>query len=556
AAAAARQRGGPAAALHAAERAARLTPDPGLRARRLLEAAQDVARVGPPERAQHLLDNALELAPEPLLRADVQHLRGLLEARGGTAATAAELLVAEGSRVAARDPVRAATMMLAAVQPCFQAGQTGTGLATAERAHAHAQEAGLPLMPGGLPLAMALLLCGERPRAQPLLLQAADWLEQADDPWALGPVLLFGVGQAFCWLEDYGRARRLLSDGIEQARAWSAPGLLPYGLLSLSELEFRTGAWASAYAVAAEAVQLAQATGQPNEEGYALAMLARVEAALGREDRCRARVARALELMERLGAEILRAYLGSVLGFLALGLGRSEEAIASLEDVAAFLAERPPGDPNVLRWAPDLIEAYVRVARRGDAEAALASFEQQALHSGGPWGRAASARCHGLLAGDDELEVLFREALALHETPFETARTELCFGERLRRAGRRVEARAQLHSALEVFDRLGAQPWAERARAELRASGERLQRRAPAATERLTPAELQVALTVAGGATNREAATTLFLSPKTIEFHLRNIYRKLGVRSRTELVRIVLTGEDVGGLSDTAGARR
>ncbi|MGB0096925.1 MAG: LuxR C-terminal-related transcriptional regulator, partial [Solirubrobacteraceae bacterium] len=96
--------------------------------------------------------------------------------------------------------------------------------------------------------------------------------------------------------------------------------------------------------------------------------------------------------------------------------------------------------------------------------------------------------------------------------------------------------------ALTGFDRLGARPWAERARSELRASGQRIRRGSPHATERLTPQELQVALTIARGLTNREAAARLFLSPKTIEFHLRNIYRKLGIRSRTELVRIVLSG--------------
>ena len=543
AAVAARRRGGPAAAVHAGERAARLTPDPGRRARRLLEAATDVARVGPPERARDLLDEALDLDPEPLLRADVQHLRGLLEARGGDAGAAAELLVDEASRVVELDAARAATMLLAAVQPCFQAGRSAAALAIAERAGALAQQAGLPRMPAGVPLAMMLLLGGQRERARPLLVEAADWLERAEDPWALGPVLHFGVGQAFCWVEDYERARRLLIGGIAQARAWSAPGLLPYGLLSLAELEFRTGVWLSALARAAEAVELARQTGQPNDEAYALGVLARVEAALGQESACRAHLSRALELVEQRGALIARCYMGSVLGFLALGLGRSEHAIAALEEVAAFLAERPAQDPNVLQWTPDLIEAYARVGRDTDAAIMLAGFDSEALSSGGGWGRAASARCHGLLAGDDEFEVSFHAAIELHDTRFEAARTRLCLGERLRRAGRRVEARAELRSALEAFDRLGAGPWARRARAELRATGERVTRRAPGATDRLTPQELQVALSIAGGATNREAAAALFLSPKTIEFHLRNIYRKLGLRSRTQLVRVVLSGD-------------
>ena len=529
---AARRRGGPAAAARAAERAAQLTPDAETRARRLLVAAEDVSRAGSPERGYQLLDEALELAHEPLLRADVQQMRGRLLARTDTVSDAADLLVAEAARVAGVDPVRAATMMLTAVQPCFQAGLNATGLAIAERAVAFATEAGLPPMPGGIPLGMARLLCGDRSRAEPLLVQAADWLEQADDPWALGPVIVFGVGQAFCWLEDYPRSRRLLTPGIARARAWGAPALLPYGLLSLCELEFRTGDWGSALAAGAEAADLARETGQTSDEGYALGMLARVEAAMGREEECRAHVARSLELVAAGGAEIARAFVSSVRGFLALGLGDSEGAIAELEGLAAFLAEMPPEEPNVLRWKVDLIEAYARAGRTGDAAATLDTLEAKR-----GWAAAAAARCRGLLHDDDDA---FREALARHDTRFETARTELCYGERLRRAGRRTESRAQLQSALDRFEALGAQPWAERARTELRASGERVRRREPGATERLTPQELQVALTVARGATNREAAAALFLSTKTIEFHLRNIYRKLGIRSRTELVRVIL----------------
>jgi DNA-binding CsgD family transcriptional regulator len=126
--------------------------------------------------------------------------------------------------------------------------------------------------------------------------------------------------------------------------------------------------------------------------------------------------------------------------------------------------------------------------------------------------------------------------------PFEQARTELCWGERLRRDRRRAEACTQLRSALATFEQLGATPWAERARAELRAAGARPRRRADwSAARELTAQELQVALTIAQGLTNPEAAVALFLSRKTIEFHLGNVYRKLGLRSRTELTRRLAT---------------
>jgi DNA-binding NarL/FixJ family response regulator len=122
---------------------------------------------------------------------------------------------------------------------------------------------------------------------------------------------------------------------------------------------------------------------------------------------------------------------------------------------------------------------------------------------------------------------------------FERARTRLAYGERLRRSGRRREARAQLRPALEELDAIGAVPWAERARSELNATGETVGPRPPRGTERLTPQELHIAELVADGKTNKEIAAQLFLSPKTIEYHLANAYRKLDVHSRAELTRIV-----------------
>jgi DNA-binding CsgD family transcriptional regulator len=150
---------------------------------------------------------------------------------------------------------------------------------------------------------------------------------------------------------------------------------------------------------------------------------------------------------------------------------------------------------------------------------------------------AAVWRCRGLLE-DGAAEEHFARALRLHERvgeEFGAARTALCYGERLRRAGRRVDAREQLRRALAAFERAGAEPWVRRATAELRAAGETRGPAARDAAEALTPQELQIALVVGGGATNREAAAALFLSAKTIEMHLSRIYRKLGIRSRAEL---------------------
>ena len=169
---------------------------------------------------------------------------------------------------------------------------------------------------------------------------------------------------------------------------------------------------------------------------------------------------------------------------------------------------------------------------------AAAAFVAAAEAKGQPWALARAARCRGLVAEPDAMESYFDEALELHErTPdvFETARTRLAYGARLRRARKRVRSREELRAALEIFERLGAEPWAEQTRAELEATGETARRRDASTLDELTPQELQIARLLADGKTTREAAAAIFLSPKTVEYHLRHVYRKLGIRSREEL---------------------
>jgi DNA-binding CsgD family transcriptional regulator len=151
---------------------------------------------------------------------------------------------------------------------------------------------------------------------------------------------------------------------------------------------------------------------------------------------------------------------------------------------------------------------------------------------------ARAARCRALLAGPDEADAHYEESLRHHDEgrrPFERARTEFAYGEFLRRAGRRVAARAHLRRALTTFDDLGARPWSDRARQELRASGESIRRQGPSAPPKLTAQELQVAKLVTRGLSNREVAAQLFISPRTVDFHLRNVFTKLGVSSRGQL---------------------
>jgi DNA-binding CsgD family transcriptional regulator len=164
--------------------------------------------------------------------------------------------------------------------------------------------------------------------------------------------------------------------------------------------------------------------------------------------------------------------------------------------------------------------------------------------TGADWAAAGAAYGRALIADGPEAEALFQRALQLHERdprPFDRARTQLAFGESLRRSGRRVDARRPLRLSLETFDELGAGPWGERARRELRASGESARRRDPSTVIELTPQEHQVVRLVKEGMSNRDVAGRLFLSPRTVEYHLSHVYQKLGVRSRGELVALVLT---------------
>ncbi|MET0910245.1 MAG: helix-turn-helix transcriptional regulator, partial [Ilumatobacteraceae bacterium] len=186
----------------------------------------------------------------------------------------------------------------------------------------------------------------------------------------------------------------------------------------------------------------------------------------------------------------------------------------------------------------ELVEVHVRAGRPEQAAAALYRFSASP-EAQSPLGQAAAARGRGLLASNEDFEAHFDEALAANELSddrWSLARTRLCVGERLRRSGRRVDAREQLRLALSAFEEMRAEVWVARAHAELRASGEALRRRKDWQDEQLTPQELQIALHVARGLTNREVGAALFLSHKTVEFHLSRIFRKLDMTSRSELI--------------------
>ncbi|HYL07686.1 MAG TPA: AAA family ATPase [Candidatus Udaeobacter sp.] len=532
-------RSGYAASAKAFVRAAELTPALADRARRFLAAGNAFYLAGRPDEAIHCLDEALVCGPGQQVHGDIQHLRAVIEMWSRNPWTAYELLIAEAERALPDDPRAACELMAEAVGPSIMAGRVRKGLETAERALSIAQLVeGEPPILVWVMLAAALINCGHSAAGQELLDKSLARFKKSGEPQPAltGPLLLASLLDT----ERYEEARQLAAGAAAEARRAGALGVLPYVLAVLSDIEFRTGRWTEAYASASESVRLGRETDQRSAGSYTLVCLARIEAAYGLDTDCIEHVRTALQGARLHGAESIYAYAGAALGLLELGRGRPEEAAIHLDEVHRFTQGHGLGEPNVVQWQPDHVESLARTGRTAEALHALDLLEEQAEHTGRVWAKAAAARCRGYLSDAANSESHFTRAIALHQlkpTPFEIARTQLCFGEVLRRQRRRSEARDHLYEALHAFERLGAEPWAARARAELQATGERSRRRDVATSRQLTPQELQIALVVAGGATNREAAAQLFLSPKTIEAHLSSVYAKLTIRSRSELAR-------------------
>ncbi len=484
---------------------------------------------------------AAALAGDASLRADIALKEAMLEAWLGSVEVAAERYARIAEEVVDRDPERGAYALTHAAATAVAAGDTGSALASARRAAA--------LLPGGgvsEPTAWAvretlgtvLVLRGEPGEGAPLLREAAARFERSGE--------LPGrdyVAQALLWVEDYDLARRLLDPLVAHASRVGDIRALTSALEVQAQLDYRTGAWSAAHAAASESVRLSADTELTVQLAYSLAVLACVEAGCG-VAAAGEHAAQADEIAARNRLRVIGEYTGAARGLEALGRGEPDEALALLEAVAERVERTGRRQPGVLQWEADLLEAAVHVERVELARTRLADLERQAAETGHAWGAAVAARIAGLLA--DDYRPRFEEALRLHEraaAPFEAARTRLCFGRRLRRDGLRVEAREQLRAAGEGFRGLGAAPWLEAGERELRATGERLRRRAPAEPEELTEQERAIAGLVAGGASNKDVAAQLFLSAKTVEAHLTRIYRKLGVNSRTQLARR-LTSDD------------
>lgn len=535
----ARERSAYAVAAAAFARAAGLASIDEARDELLLAAAETAWLAGDAERTLELLDDAQAHAAAPAVNARIDHLRGQVAMRCGPVMDGYPLIVGAAAQIADADPELAVVMLAQAVHGCLYAGDTPAMIAAAERAVALANGQGSRRATffASMARGMALVADGQGEAGAASARQAVEILERSDE-LRDDPGLLAWAALGPLWLREAEAGRGLIDRAFERARKQAALGALPYLLHLLARDQATTDQWAAAETSYDEAIRLGRETGQRVEVAAALAGLAWLEARQGREATCREHAAEATKQCEELGVGLYGVWAVQALGDLELGLGRPAAAIEHYQAQADALRVRGIADVD-LSPAPELVDALLRLGRDDDAAEVAVEFEAQATAKGQPWALARAARCRGLLADAGEMEPCFEEALRLHErTPdaFETARTRLAYGARLRRARKRVRAREQLRAAVKIFADLGAQTWVDQADAELAATGETARRRDVSTLDELTPQELRIARLLADGKTTRETAAAIFVSPKTVEYHLGHVYSKLGIHSRDELV--------------------
>ena len=533
-----RDRGGYAATVTFLSRAAELSPDQGARARRLVAAAEAALIAGRPVQAAALLGEAAPLLAGPLARAQARRLDGTIRFALGQAGEAAPVLLEAARALAPGDPRGARQALLEAFDAALFVGWTASRAVLAEIARVARD---IPGTGGSEASAIDLLLEGFAMRAVagypasvPLLRRAIAMLG-ADE---LSPQeglrgLRLGCVAADDLFDDQGQ-HALASRWVQLARDRGALTALPVALNNQGAFEVNAGRFDAARSCFAERLEIAAATGNPGVVGTAGMAEVYELACRGHETDARRVAATVAREATSGGRGAQSIWVQYCLAVLELGLGNYQ---AALQCVLGAQDDDAPFSAIVL---PDLIEAAARCGETGVAEAALGRLAERATAAGTSLALGLLARSRALLAGDDDAEPLYAEAIAhlqqCRARP-QLARAYLVYGEWLRRQQRRRDARHQLRTAHEMFTATGAEAFAERARIELLATGERARQRTAPATGELTPQEAQIARLVSQGDSNRDIAAQLFLSPSTVEYHLRKVFRKTGVTSRTQLAR-------------------
>ncbi|MET8195616.1 LuxR family transcriptional regulator [Micromonospora sp. NPDC005222] len=523
-----------AAAAVVLRRAAELNPDPGRAAELTIAAARCAWTAGDPDRARGLLRRVPAGSPSANL------VRGDMQLRCDAPADAVATLLAAADAVA---PVDRRAALLALVRAGEGICVTGDQYRYAEVAR-RAEALRRPGDPPGLDLlatfasGVGATLRGDHARGGPALRRVVVLGSRLTGPTLTPGALVCAAAAALLVAVD-APAHRLAGRAVEVARSRGELSLLPRALELRAVAEYWLGRHEAAAQTAREGVRAARATGQHVCAQVHLGILAVLAAVRADRDAALARIA---EIGDGAApGSRPDAYARWALGVLDLIDGRYADAAARLSELARTGTGRGQVLVQVMA-TPYLVEAAAHDG--GRPAAALAVFDHWASSTASPSRRALAARCRALLAprGGPEAEREFHAALRLHPADtdrFERARTELLFGRELRRRRRPRDARPHLHRAREAFTLLGATVWADRAGEELRAAGESVGPVRPGPEQLLTGQQLHIARLVAEGATNREIATRMCLSTRTVDHHLRNVFHRLGVRSRTELARLL-----------------
>ena len=544
-AAAAYRRGALAAAAEAYEQAARLALSPDARHRYLLGAADVHWAGGDYAQAAGLLRPVIDRIEDPVARGDMAVILGQAEAWFSGAHQAVERFEEHARATSPVAPELTAVLMIHAMVGRLMPLDVDGALVAAATAAEAAERTGDPAVLFGAYAARALVtfFAGGGPASEtaiePIGQLASASLDDKDDQGVAAIVQLCAFAHVV--RGDAAAAIELLSQVIESS---DRAGMLGRSVLARAiraEALWRTGRWAESLAQMSHLQSLREATSQIQFQASASAVLTRIEAGLGHEDACRRHARETIETSTAVANHHLTAWALSGLGLLELGAERHAEAADRFDEVTALAGHL--AEPGVLWWQADAIEAYHGCGRATDAAEALDRLEAQATTTKRPWAVAAALRSAVILDRADDPDARLGEAAAAFaaaEAPFEEARTLLARGElRLANGDRRAGA-LDVARARTIFDRLGARAWGDRAS---RLRGETGRRRS-SLDARLTPAELRVAMAVGHGLSNRAAADALFVSVKTVDYHLQGIYRKLGLRNRSQLAAIVASDEE------------
>jgi ATP/maltotriose-dependent transcriptional regulator MalT len=540
-------RGAPDAAAGFSERASELTDPADAEARRgrLIEAAEYHFTAGNLEPARRILERIASSQPPGPARASVLRRLAKVRYRGDSCSVAAQLLTRALAEAGDDRDLQAGVHrdLAWAVMLCGDMTEAAHHAESAMRIVGEEANRGTlaELLAAG---AMADFLQG-RGASPETMHRAVDMEDSSPEvPIEWRPSMMLAM--MLKWSGDLDEAQERFGQLHRQALESGEDTSLPFLLVQMSESSAWQGDWTRARDRAEEALKIAVQTGQEPMRAAALYARALAEAHLGDVDAARASARKGLECSDRVGSVVMMMWNQGVLGSVELSMDDPGAADRQLAPLVAWRDVVGIREPGVLRFVPDEVEALIALGQLDKAESLLSEYEADAARLQRTWSMLAAARGRAALqaASGDAVGATSALEAAINRDgdrvqPFELARARLMLGSILRRTRRRKAARTSVQAALDTFTRLGARAWAQKAQGMLdsgvRASG-------PALAGQLTPAEQHVAEIVAAGSTNREAADRLFVSVRTVELHLTSVYRKLGIRSRTELAVSMVTG--------------